>query len=202
MHGIFLVELYKYVNTVLGERMWKEVLQQLGQGPKVYVASVDYPDQEIVMIMSAISKLTDIPIPSVLEDFGEFLASDLLSVYGTLVSADWKTLDVLERTGGFIHGEIHRMNPQTKPPELNCSRLNENELVMSYESPRRMCALVKGVAKGFAKHFDEQIEVREDQCMLRGSASCRIWIKRLKTLGVQEAAMTGPREGSNEPSEV
>jgi hypothetical protein len=40
-----------------------------------------------------------------------------------------------------------------------------------------MCAVAKGIAKGVAAHYSENIRISESTCMLRGAADCRITIK-------------------------
>jgi predicted hydrocarbon binding protein len=51
--------------------------------------------------------------------------------------------------------------------------------VLIYHSPRRMCSLAIGIARGLAKHFHEKISIRETECMHKGANSCVIIFKKL-----------------------
>ncbi len=180
MHGIFFMELYKYVNHKLGSDMWNRLQKESGTGPKIYTASAEYPDQEMADLISAISRMVEQPVFDVQEELGEFMARDLMDVYGPLINPEWKTLDLLENTGGLIHRGVQNMSPETRPPELRCTRMSPNELKMIYTSPCKMCTLAKGLVKGFAKHYNEQVEVTEEKCMLKGDFACNISVKLLK----------------------
>jgi hypothetical protein len=180
MHGIIFVELKKYINTKLSSEAWNKLLQESGIGPKIYMPIQEYPDQEVVALVSAISKMAEKPIPAILEDFGEFMAPDLLRMYRSLIKPEWKTLDLIEHTGETIHKVVRIKNPGATPPELKCSRPSPDEVVITYSSPRKMCAIAKGLAKGVAKHYNERVLVTETNCMLRGNPSCTILVSIVK----------------------
>jgi len=179
MYGLFMVELYKYANSRLGADSWNALLKESGIGQRIYITSAEYPDQEMIDLVSAISKMTKDPVAVVLEDFGEFIAQNLIGIYGSLVDPRWKTLDLLENTGGLIHARIHSMNPETKPPDLKCERVAPDEVIVTYNSARGMCGMVKGLVKGFAKHYNERVSVTETRCMLKGHVNCEISVKLL-----------------------
>jgi hypothetical protein len=89
-------------------------------------------------------------------------------VYKRYVQPEWSTLDMIEHTEEAMHGAVRRDAPGTRPPTLHVTRLGENEVLVQYESERRMGALAVGIIRGLATYFDEadRIEVepttRED----------------------------------------
>ncbi len=180
MHGIIFMGLKKYVDTKLGGDTWKNLLKESGIGSKTYVPIQVYPDQEAIVLVSTASKMTGEPVPAILENFGEFIVPDLVDLYGHLIKSEWKTLDLIENTGELIHRVIRMKNPGANPPELECSRPSPDEVVITYKSPRKMCALAKGLAKGIAEHYDENILITEASCMLKGSPDCKISVKLVK----------------------
>ena len=96
MHGIIFQELKKYVVTKLGDGAWDSLLVESGLGFKSYLASSQYPDQEVVVLVQTASKVTKQPVSAILEDFGAFIVPDLATVYGALIQREWKALDLLE----------------------------------------------------------------------------------------------------------
>jgi len=180
MHGIIFSELKKYVDTRFGGDTWNNLLKESGIGSKLYMPIQEYPDEEAVALVSAASKMTGKSIPTILEDFGEFIVPDLMKMYWALIKPEWKTLDFIENTEETIHKVVRIKNPGANPPKIKCHRPSPDEVIITYNSPRRMCALVKGIVKGAAKFFNEQILVAETNCMLKGDSSCKISVKLVK----------------------
>ncbi len=180
MHGIIFVELKKFADSRLGNEGWNEVLKDSGIGQKMYIPIQEYPDDEAVSILSAISTRIGRPLPYVLEEFGEFIVPGLIRMYKALIKPEWGALDLVEHTEQTIHSVVRIKNPGAKPPELKCSRPSQDEVVISYTSPRKMCAIAKGIMKGVAKHYNEQVLITEKTCMLSGSSSCSISMRLIK----------------------
>ena len=179
MHGTIFFELKKYVETKLGGReAWDRLLSESELGARNYEVMADYPDSEVIKLISTVSRITGAPVPAILEDFGEFIAPDLLQMYSGAINPAWKTLDVIEHTEDEIHRVVRLHNRDAHPPNLKCVRTSEDEVVIDYSSQRKMCDVAKGIAKGLAKHFEESISIFESSCMNKGDSICSIHIKR------------------------
>jgi predicted hydrocarbon binding protein len=174
MHGIVFSELQKFVETAQGSSGWGTLLEQAQLENRVYLSTSEYPDAEIDALVSAAATLTGRSATVVLEDFGEFIALPLMNAYRHLIPADWKTLDVIGRTEDTIHTVVREENPGAKPPVLHTIRRSVDEVVLIYGSPRKLCALAIGIAKGMARHFNEVIEVTQIKCMHQGAPHCEI----------------------------
>lgn len=177
MHGTIFFELKKYVETKLGPDTWNRLLRETDLGVRTYEVMADYPDSEVVKLTAAASRITGVPVLAILEDFGEFLAPDLLRMYAGLIDPKWKTLDVIEQTENQIHRVVRLHNRDAHPPELKCVRHSADEVVIHYGSSRKMCSVAKGIVRGLARHYDERIEISESTCMLKGDPSCTILIR-------------------------
>jgi len=57
------------------------------------------------------------------------------------------------------------------------TRLTDDELLIVYTSPRRLCALLRGVAEGTARRFGETTEIAETSCMRKGDLACRFELR-------------------------
>jgi hypothetical protein len=179
VHGIIFLELRKYAEARLGASAWESLLREAKLSQRIYMPVAEYPDQEALALVGAATALTGRKAADVLEDFGSFIVPGLLELYGSLLDRRWRTLDVIEHTEDTIHQVVRVRNPGARPPELRCTRVSPDEVVLNYHSARRMCALARGIAHGLAHHFAEVISIREPQCMLRGADECRMWIRRL-----------------------
>jgi hypothetical protein len=161
MHGIIHAELKKYVDAKHGAEAWQAIVKEAGLGDAIYLPLNTYPDSEAVAIVAAASKLTGAPAENILEDFGEFIAPDLLSMYRSLLKPEWKTAEMLLHTEETIHRIVRIQNPGAKPPELRFEPAGPNKLKFYYNSPRKMSAVAKGIIKGVAKHCGETASILE-----------------------------------------
>src|SRR5229473_7558096 len=130
MHGIIFAELRNYAETKHGNGTWNALLEQAKLENKVYMPIREYPDAEVVALVTAASSMTGLPVSALLEDFGEFLAPALLKMFGHLLLPEWKTIDVIDNTEGTIHTVVRVKNPGTKPPDLQTVRRSKDEVVL------------------------------------------------------------------------
>lgn len=180
MHGLIFAELQKYAETMHGKGTWDALLKKAGLAAKPYLSVKEYPDAEAVALVVAASSMTGLSAAEVLEAFGEFIAPDLMKMYGHLLRPEWKTIDVIDNTEATVHSVVRVKNPGAKPPQLKTVRHGANEVVVFYTSPRQMCALAIGIGKGLAKHFNENIVIQHTACMHKGASQCEIVFRRVK----------------------
>jgi Haem-NO-binding len=178
MHGIIFSQLRKYVETKQGSRAWSTLLKRAQLENRAYLSVSEYPDAEMDALISAAALVSGQPATVVLEDFGVFIAPPLMNMYGHLIPGDWKTLDVIEKTEETIHNVVRVQNPDAKPPVLHTIRRSEDEVVLIYSSPRKLCAFAIGIARGVAKQFNETIEVTQTKCMHNGAPHCEIVFRK------------------------
>lgn len=162
MHGIVHTELKKYIETRHGDEVWSAVIKQAGLASKIYMPVHTYPDEEITAIVSAASALTGETAEAILEDFGEFLAPTLMKMYKFLVKPEWRTMELLLHTEDTIHRVVRLKNPGAQPPQLKFEQVGPRELRFTYDSPRQMPAVARGIMKGVADHYGEELEIHTE----------------------------------------
>lgn len=173
MHGTIFHELEKYVTTRLGDGAWQRLRSDAGIDPsRVYDVLSSYPDEEVGALVGTASTQTGIAVPALLEDFGEFIAPDLLEMYWGAIAPEWRTLDVIEHTETTIHSIVRIDHKDSSPPYLQAKRTGPTEVVVTYTSQRRLCAVARGITRGIARHFNEVVEIRDERCMHRGDDDC------------------------------
>jgi len=172
------LELQKFVESKLGAQGWATLLARANLASEVYTPLATYPDEQLVALVSEAEALSGLPAKTLLEAFGEFLVPTYLSVYGKLLKPDWRTLEVLEHTEETIHRVVRMRHEGASPPRLRTERTGPNEVVMTYDSPRRLCAVARGIARGVAKKFQEGLTIDDRRCMHRGDPQCVIAFRR------------------------
>lgn len=178
MHGIVFAEFRKFAEEKLGSDAWNTLRTNAGLARKMYVPVQEYPDSEIAALVGAASKLTGRPAFDLVQDFGEFITPALMGMYFHLIKPSWRALDVIEYTEGTIHTVVRVNSPGARPPKLKTTRLGVNEVLLVYDSPRRMCALAIGIGYGLGTYYKEKIVAQQTQCMHQGARSCQIVFRK------------------------
>ena len=177
MHGTIFAELQKYVVSKLGEDAWLALKREAGVSRDSYDPLEIYPDAEVAALVTAGSRVAGLPADALLEDFGAFIAPDLLEMYWGAIQPEWRTLELLENTESAIHDVVRVKQKGATPPYLNARRTGPAEVTITYTSPRKLCAVAKGIVRGVAAHYGDSISLAEPNCMLRGDAACTLVVK-------------------------
>src|SRR5687767_6458695 len=111
MHGLIFLQLQKFAQRQAGAGAWEVLLKEAGLPRKAFTAVRVYPDEDVVALVGAASRVLKQAPAQVLTAFGEFIAPELLRLYGRLVQPEWQTLDVVENTEKLIHAGVRVGNP-------------------------------------------------------------------------------------------
>jgi tRNA A-37 threonylcarbamoyl transferase component Bud32 len=185
------LQLQRFAQKQVSSASWERLLLEAKLPIKAYSPARAYPDEEMLALVAAAGRLLNIPADAVLEAFGEFVAPELIRLYGKLIEPEWKTLDLIENTEKLIHTAVRVGNPDAQPPVLHCVRSTQNELQMVYSSDRQLCSIAKGIVKGVARHYGESVHITEDACMLRGDPFCALQVTCVAT---NEAMAQAPEQ--------
>ena len=173
MHGRILWQFRDYVQAMHGKNGWQSVLKTAGLEDRVYLAQA-YPDEEARSLIRAAAQLSGKPVPAVLQEFGEFTVPSLIGMYAHLIKPEWRSLDVIERAEKLAHSAVRAYEHEAAPPFLRTRRINPRKVIVTYDSPRKMCAFAVGVGIGMGKYFHEDLVVVHNTCMNLGSDHCDI----------------------------
>jgi tRNA A-37 threonylcarbamoyl transferase component Bud32/predicted hydrocarbon binding protein len=182
VHGLIFFYLQKFADVAAaGGTSWDRVRSTVAIGGGKYLPSGAYPDAEAVAILSSIAETAGRPLPTILEEFGEYLAPHLIKIAGTHIDPSWRTLDLIEHTEAIIHTMIRATTPGAAPPVLETARPSPDELHLVYNSARRLCPLAHGLIRGLAAHYGETVRVEEPSCLLRGDPFCSFVVENVAT---------------------
>ncbi|NDH05725.1 heme ABC transporter permease CcmB, partial [bacterium] len=94
MHGLIFLQLQKFAQQKAGPQAWEILLKEANLPVTSYSPVRTYPDQEVIALVGAASRILKQTSSAILESFGEFIAPELIRLYGRLLDPKWKTLDV------------------------------------------------------------------------------------------------------------
>jgi hypothetical protein len=178
VQGVILEELQQYVVQKFGFGTWMQVLKKTGRPPdQRYLLDQVYPDEELSVLAIHTAAVTQKPVQDVLEEFGEAMTPDMLNFYGQFVDLSWTLSDFLFNMERLLHAALQLHAADAQPAKINVVRSAPHTINVSYDSPLRACAAVRGVIRGAAKHYHVEVTLTDEQCVLRGDPLCVIEVK-------------------------
>ena len=181
MHGLIFVTWEKY----LSERFNGSVLRHYritreGEVPTPLLASRVYNDEILLAAVATASQITNVPAETLLREFGRFfmingLTRHLCAYILTQVHSARELLLAMHDS----HEQMSRLPESLTPPLFHYITQVEksDELILIYDSPRKLCSVLLGAIEGAAECYGEQVHTVEQTCMKRGDFTCRFEIR-------------------------
>lgn len=178
MHGIVHSELRSYLIDRIGQDGWHELATAAGVEDGAYRTTGTYPDEELTALVLAYSRRSGHRLGDILEELGATAAGSLLDTYAAFVRPQWRALDVIEHAEQAMHRAVRLHDDDAAPPRLRVERCGEDEVVVFYDSERRLCAFGRGVIRGIADRYGEHVTVTQVTCQHLGDPQCEIVVRR------------------------
>jgi hypothetical protein len=200
MHGFVFLKLKDYAEHECGIG-WDSLVTDAGLEAGEHAFDRSYEDQDFDRLVTALAGKAGRPEAYVLESFGMFLTPELFEIarFMDLVQEDWGTLDLLEHLKRAVHGTLHSADPLFEPPPLEAVRTKDDEILVFYHSPRKLCPLLKGIIKGAADHYGETIGVKDDRCVENGDSGCQLTVTLQAAKGKKASALKALGKLKNQP---
>lgn len=174
--------MFKHFGTFVqgrwGDAVWEEVLEAADlqtEGP--FLGPADYPEGDLLALFKTTLRKIEEPLPKVLRAFGRHLLPKFAEDMPLALEDRSEVKDFLMSVDGFVHVEIQRLHPATKPPKLVCEDLGHNELKVHYHSERQFCQLLHGMMEGAADLFGSTVNCEETACTQQGDSHCTFHIR-------------------------
>ena len=169
MHGVIFTSLRHFATARLGA----ETAVELWRGEPAYLITGSYDDGAFLRLFARVAEEAGVGEAVLLRDFGVFAAGTTFgllypSFFDQAASAREFMLHVEER----IHEVVRSTLPDSRPPALRVVPHGDDGVHITYDSPRRLCALLVGLAIGATRRFGERVHVEETACMHDGAPAC------------------------------
>jgi Haem-NO-binding len=187
MKGIVFNLLEEVVARVHGPDTWDALVDAAGVSGS-YTSLGSYPDEEIVKLVMAASTALSVPPADVLRWFGREAMPLLAERYPVFFAPFSTARPFIVSVNSIIHPEVRKVYPGADVPVFGFEDGPGGNLVMSYRSARKLCALAEGFVEGAAVHFGETVSFDHNRCMHRGDEACVIEMAFLKVAQRELAA--------------
>jgi len=189
VHGLIFISFRDYLTASHGAGIENLVLA----GEPAYPISEAYPDDRFVALVERACEATGLDRETLLRDFGVFTAEKTFArLYPALFDICSSAREFLLNVERPIHELVRVAIPNAKPPRLTVTELGENGVSIVYSSPRRMCALLRGLVEGAARHYREVVHLDERTCMHRGESACTFEVRFERAAMRENAAAALP----------
>jgi len=169
VHGVIFASFVDYVAARHGSDVASEILSD----QPVFLLSEAYEDERLLALINRASELTGIPESELVHQVGVFTAQQTFArLYPAFFAVAGGTRAFLLSVETFIHELVRATIPNASPPRLHVQPLGDDGVTINYTSSRRLCALLAGLVDGTARHYGEEVEVDQTDCMLRDDPAC------------------------------
>ncbi len=180
MKGIVFTALNDLVEAQFGMEMWESILDQVHpESGGIYTSVEDFSDDELFAMVAALSEKTEITQTDLLQVFGRYLFSVLISRHPVFVDNEPDYFEFLKSIDGVIHKEVNKLYTNPNLPKMDWQQDDPDLLILSYTSPRKLCYLAVGLIEGAAAYYDTEIEFDHGPCMHEGADACTFEIRRM-----------------------
>jgi hypothetical protein len=171
MKGIMFNLLAEVVIQERGDAAWDEILDHAG-ADGAYTSLGSYPDAELLKLLAAANPARESPV-SGLRWFGRAGMPLLARRYPDFFSPHRSTRSFLLTLNEIIHTEVRKIYPGSDVPDFDFDALSaSDQLILGYQSKRKLCGLAEGLIEGAADHYSERVSIEQTLCMQRGDEKC------------------------------
>lgn len=163
MRGVIFTEMIEFVEEALGYEVADKMIEKahLDNGG-AFSQGGNYPFDQMVKMLTALSEITGKPPHELLFIFGEHLFSILVKLYGKDIKNAGSALDFIDSVEEYVHVEVKKLYPDADLPKFTTEEKDENHLVLVYESNKKLESFAKGLITACGKFFNEPLNVNDE----------------------------------------
>ncbi len=164
MKGIVFSELLNFVAEQFSLDMVDDIIDASDLPSEgAYTAVGTYDHQEVVQLVSALSRFSGQPVADLIMSFGQHLFTVFAKSYPNYLAGVDTTFPFLIAVEKTIHVEVLKLYPDAELPTFQYECPDPDTMYMTYRSKRALGDLAEGLIRGCIDHFGDPITLeRED----------------------------------------
>jgi len=160
MKGTIFVELVKMAENAFGDDAVDEVLSKADlENDGAFTAVGNYPCSELVKTVGAFSGHSGVSGEELQRMFGHWIIDHFAENYSEFFEGKTDSFSLLEAVDGEIHVEVQKLYPEAELPVFATERLSEEQLKLTYSSPRPLVEFCHGMVEACLKRFDQKGDI-------------------------------------------
>jgi len=160
MKGIVFVHFIEMVDKRFSIEVTERLLETsaLSSGG-IYTTVGTYDFEEMVSLLTNLSKIVGVPVDQLLKEFGRYLFEVFVKHFPAFFDGIHSTFDFLPQVHSYVHLEVRKLYSDAELPVFTCQFTEPGVLHMKYESTRNLQDLAEGLIAGCIEHFGETLKV-------------------------------------------
>ncbi len=160
MKGTVMKALSELVSTRFGKEKWAEILVAAGLPERrLYLPVADIDDSEAMTVIQSTCDVLELTLEQAAGAFGDYW----INVYTPRIYPRYyedvdRARDFIEKVQ-TIHDEVTRSMRNARPPAFTYEWVDDNNLIMTYDSPRGLLVLAAGIMRAVGQRFNEELSV-------------------------------------------
>ena len=162
MKGVVFTEFMELVEDKFSFELADQIIEasELESGGS-YTSLGTYDHNELLQMVTHLSDFAGAPVPDLVRTFGLRLTGRFVEGFPQFFEGK-DLFSFLESVEGYIHVEVRKLYPDAELPNFETERVDDDTLVMKYQSTRPFNELAHGLILGTIEHYGEPADVSFD----------------------------------------
>jgi len=163
MKGVVFTGFLDFVADQFSQEMVDDIIDasDLPSGG-AYTSVGTYDHQEILQLVSALSRISGTLVSDLVTSFGQHLFGIFVKKYPAYVAGIDSAFPFLLAVGKKIHVEVLKLYPDAELPTFEYKFPSSNQMVLIYHSSRALGDLAEGLMKGCIEYFEDSIAIQRE----------------------------------------
>ena len=180
MKGVIFNLLEGFIADGWGAETYEDIMSRCPLHTKEpFIGPGTYPDADLLAIVGMTVEKLGLTVPEALHAFGKYSFSRLAVRFPTFMEGHDHPKAFLKTIDSVIHVEVRKLFKGAVTPRITFTDPGPDELVLHYESARRVCTLMTGLLEGCGDHFKTPLTWVETVCTSRGADACEFHVRFL-----------------------
>jgi predicted hydrocarbon binding protein len=171
MKGLVFNIFEEFIEENFGDDTWDLILDESGEEEDVFVGPKTYPDSIFMNLVQTAVKLKELKLEDAVRMFGKFSYSRLKGKLPDIMEDYSSPEEILFALDGIIHVEVRKLLEDANPPSFDVKREGK-DIIMEYQSDRKLCFFVEGLLEGLALSFQKKVKYTQTECTHKGHDHC------------------------------
>jgi len=160
MKGIVFTEFLEMVESTFGLEVTDTIIENselVSEG--IYTSVGTYDFNEMVALLTSLSKEVQLPANDLLHTFGLYLFDSLGKAHPEVIQSYTSPLALLFSIEDHIHVHVKKLYPDAELPTFTIIEKTDTTLSMIYSSSRGLYSLAHGLMEKTFSHFNKSAQI-------------------------------------------
>jgi len=163
MKGIIFTEFLTMVESEFGDEMVDTIITDSNLPSKgAYTSVGTYNHQELFSLVSSLSKHSKIEVSELVKAYGIHVFTIFTNAYKYMFEGINDAFSFLDNIENGIHVDVLKLYPEAELPHIDISRPDNNTLILTYSSVRKLADFAEGLITGCLDHFKERVIIERE----------------------------------------